>query len=919
MNKKCLLLSIILLISVGLFAQKVILSPTTHVVNLSPNTFIFEDTLSNVSFQEIQKKKFIPYTKKNYVFPFTDHTFWVKINLENQSPLQKDWVFTWDNPMVENVFFYIPQPNGTFKEIKEGCFVYKPQNKFIENLINIPFSTFDGKSHTFYVKIQSQRAHYANFVLYQKNDFEDYNLSHLKRASMINGLFILRGIYLLLLAFFVIKDKTFRQYSMVTIFRSLGFWGFLGILGAMFTKNTTLAMHINQQFYYLMPLWFTLILPSFLEINRFPPYVRILLKIIPLLCVIFCANIFFFYQWYWLKLATMLLVFNNLFIIFLYAVSFIKKYKVEWAYSIPILLGIGSNIHYPARLLGMSDFPGSTIIAYVFFVSEILFFGLFLGRIIRAYEKNKIKTQSELIFNQEQASKLQALDVAKTNFFANISHEFRTPLTLILGPTQDLIKENPSKMVYQIIQRNASRLLELTNQLLDLSKLDAGQLKVDLEEIELTKYFRTLVSSFSSLAVSKDITFEFNQNKATVFGKIDKDKVEKIIINVLSNAFKFTKKGGIVSININYNKTLLIEIHDSGIGISKDNLKNIFSRFYQIDDNKNRKYEGTGIGLALVLELVNVLKGTINVESIENKGTSFFINLPIAFMRNLDETEQKSISHPSIQQTKKEISPKNQADIVKEHLFLPNDNILLIVDDNEDIRSYIRTIFEHEYKIIEAVNGIDGLLKASKTIPNLIISDLMMPEMDGFEFCRILKSEEKTSHIPVVMLTAKANIESRIEGLELGADDYLLKPFNSTEIQVRVKNLIEKQEKLRLFYTQKIIELKPNEVKVNSKEEVFLRKAITIIEQNFADNQFSVEQFSVEMDMSQSQLVRKLKALTNLTGNEFIRDFRLQRAAELLKKKAGTISEIAFQVGFENLSYFSKVFQEKFGKLPSEC
>lgn len=904
-----------LLISVRLFSQIIVLKSSSHVLNLSPNTFIFEDSLSNLSFPEIQKQKFIPYTKDAYLFPFTDHTFWLKVLIENQSQIQKDWVFSWENAMVENIFFYIPQPNGTFKEIKDGCLVYKPQNRFVENTVNVPFSTFDNKAHTFYVKIQSKRGHKASLVLYPKTDYEISNFNAQKRSVFVSGLLILRGVYLLLLAIFVIKDKTFRRYSMLTIFRSLGFWGFLGIFGAMFTKNTTWAMHLNQQFYYLMPLCFAIILPSFLEIHRFPNYVRILLKIIPVLCIIFCVNIFFFYQWYWLKLATILLVFNNLFIVLLYIVSFIKKYKVEWAYSVPLLLGICSNIHYPARLLGMSDFPGSTQISYGLFVSEILFFGLFLGRIIRAYEKNKIKTASELIFNQEQSTKLQALDIAKTNFFANISHEFRTPLTLILAPTQDLIKENPTKTVYQIIHRNASRLLELTNQLLDLSKLDAGQLKVELEETELTKYFRTLLSSFTSLAASKEITFEFNQNKAMVFGKIDKDKIEKIIINVLSNAFKFTKTGGIVSININYNKNLLIEIHDSGIGISKDNLKNIFSRFYQIDDNNNRKYEGTGIGLALVLELVNVLKGTINVESIENKGTSFFINLPITFMRSLDETQQKPTLEPSIQQTMREIFP---ADKIQEHSFSPNDNVLLVVDDNEDIRSYIRTIFEHEYKIIEAVNGIDGLLKANKTIPNLIISDLMMPEMDGFEFCKILKSEEKTSHIPVVMLTAKANLESRIEGLELGADDYLLKPFNSTEIRVRVKNLIEKQEKLRSFYTQKIIELKPYEVKVNSKEEIFLRKAMIIIEQNFANNQFSVEQFSLEMDMSQSQLVRKLKALTNLTGNEFIRDFRLQRAAELLEKKAGTISEIAFQVGFENLSYFSKVFQEKFEKLPSE-
>jgi signal transduction histidine kinase/DNA-binding response OmpR family regulator len=901
------------------FSQTESLKLRGDYLNICPSTFIFEDTTGSLSFEEVQQKTFISHQKQQFIFPFSNHVFWVKFNLKNQSN-ENDWVLVWENAMVENLTFFIPNENGTFHQVKEGCLVYKNKNRFAENTVSVPFNTFDKNAHIFYVKIQSQRGHQANFEVYSDSKFIDYKLSSFKKEGFMNGLFALRIVYLILLAFFVVKDKTFRQYSILTIFRSIGYWGLLGILGASFTTNTKLALHINQQAYYLMPLWFSIVLYSFLEIHRFPKFFRIILKIIPFLTVFLCLNIIIFYKWYWLKAATIMYVFSIFFILLLYIISIIKKYKVEWSYSIPFLLGICSNVHFPARLLGMKDFPGSGIFSTTLFIAEIIVFGLFLGRIIRNYEKNRIITNNELMFNKEQASKLKALDVAKNNFFTNISHEFRTPLTLILAPVEDLINENPNNAVFKIIHRNAYRLLELINQLLDIGKLEDGQMKVMLEKTDLVKYFRTLTSSFSSLAESKGISFEFSQDKQNAIGFIDKDKVEKIVGNLLSNAFKFTEKGKKVSVEIIYKtdiQSVSIEIIDEGIGISNEKILRIFDRFYQIDDTRNRKYEGTGIGLALVKELVNVLEGKIRVESQENIGTSFLVILPINDL--MISSENIGISKDEI--NRKTSHFKIEIEIKNDELGFQKteiDNILLVVDDNADIREYIRGVFENSYQIIEASNGKEGLLKAIEITPTLVISDLMMPEMDGLEFCKKLKSEEKTSHIPVVMLTAKATLESKIEGLELGADDYLLKPFNAKEIQVRVKNLIEKQEKLRQYFTQKTIVLKPTEINVNSKEEAFLKKVMAVIENNLADNQFNVEQFSLEMNMSQSQLVRKLKALTNLTANEFLRHFRLQRAAELLEKKSGTVSEIAFQVGFEHLSYFSKVFQEKFNKLPSE-
>ncbi len=899
------------------YCQNIIISDKQIPQDISSFASVFEDDSNLMSFEEIQKKNFKINTNKVVIFPFSDHTFWVKFTIENHLPNEKKWVLRWVNSLVEHLDFYIPQADGSYKIYKDGGMVYKEKNKFTENLPDVEFEIFDNKAHDYFIKIKSQRGHSGSLEIFTKNNYIEEKYSKFKREGLFNGLFLLRLFYVLLLAFFIIKDKTFLRYSLLIILRSGAYWGIMGILGGTFTKNPVLGMHLNYLFYYLVPLGYVLVIASVLEFKRFPKIVPIIHKIIIALSLILSACIALNYHWYWLKAATYLLVFSIFYSLVLFGISIVKKYKVDWAYAIPILLGMLSNLYLPMRLLGMRDFPGTYAISTTFFVAEILIFGLFLGKIIRNYEKNKVQTENELNLNIELATKLKEIDALKTNFFANISHEFRTPLTLILSPIEDLLKKNPSVEIYKIIHRNANRLLELINQLLDLSKLEAGQMKAELKEVELKQFFRRLTSSFHSLAESKNIAFEVNIFKETIFGKIDEDKVEKIVNNLLSNAFKFTEKGKKVLVDISYlidNQALIIKIKDEGIGISKGKIPKVFDRFYQVDDSKNRKFEGTGIGLALVKELVDVLNGEISVESEENFGTSFILKIPLSLVQKVN-LEEAVDSLQSSTMNKKEFTTSES---IESNQTAKSENILLIVDDNEDIRAYISSIFNESYQIIEAKNGIEGLKKATENIPNLIISDLMMPEMDGFEFCKMLKSDEKTSHIPVIMLTAKANIESRIEGLELGADDYLLKPFNASEIQIRVKNLVEKQEKLRQYFQGNTIELKPNEIKVSSKEAIFIKKVKDIAEIHLSESNFSAVEFAEEMNMSQTQLLRKLKALTNQTINEFIRDFRLQRAADLLSKKAATVSEIAYQVGFESLSYFTKTFQEKFGKLPSE-
>ena len=572
--------------------------------------------------------------------------------------------------------------------------------------------------------------------------------------------------------------------------------------------------------------------------------------------------------------------------------------------------------------------------AYLFYMVVL---GLLIWLFIRL-QAQRLFLQQQVAFKQQEASRLEELDAIKTRFFTNISHEFRTPLTLILGPLADLKKRFPDEMIIPLMERNSNRLMALINQLLDLSKLEAGDLQLDLVPGDMAAFLRTLGSSFDSLANSRNIRFTFEQEQASFRTRFDWDKLEKIVTNLLSNAFKFTPEGQAVRMKVVYDgasMTLLVE--DTGIGIPAANLPKIFDRFYQrsarVPTRGLRPHEGTGIGLTLVHELVKVLGGTIEVFSTEGVGTTFTVNLPLelvdeagvpqgfgqsdtAFVAVLSEaTPQPAMRVPN--------DPVLPADRVPSPSNASPENVLLIIDDNDDIRAYLRAVFGKEYQIVEAEDGQQGLERATELTPNLVICDLMMPRLDGFGFCQALKTQEATSHIPVVMLTAKATVQDRIEGFELGADEYLTKPFNADEIRVRVRNLLDKQERLRQYFGKQpvsapIVSVADDTTPVLSREAIFLQKARQMVDAHYADSNFGVDQLSAAMNLSPSQLLRKLKALTGLTAVEFLRQYRLERAATLLTSRAGTVSEIAYRVGFESLSYFTRTFQEQYGVLPSE-
>ncbi len=565
--------------------------------------------------------------------------------------------------------------------------------------------------------------------------------------------------------------------------------------------------------------------------------------------------------------------------------------------------------------------PWRTWWAYTLYV--IAFGGVVYAA--RRFEIQRERLKNDLKMKHVEAESLRELDEMKTRFFANISHEFRTPLTLILGPVEQLmekIKDEKDSERLSLIRRNASKLLQLINQLLDLSRLEARKVKLKASRSNLIPFVRGIAKSFSSLAEKRGIGLQVQSTDETLELYFDKDAMEKVFVNLISNALKFTKEGGMVRVDITRGAENSAEVcvSDTGVGIPVKDVGRIFDRFHRSETASPREFEGTGIGLALVQELVHIHHGTVAVKSIVGEGSSFIVRLPMG-KNHLSQDEIVEESIVTEEKVRARLADAGGVEPVEktsgESVVDSDKTIVLLVEDSADVRAYVKEQIDSSYNVVEAVDGMDGLEKALAIVPDLVVSDLMMPKMDGYELCKKLKTDEKTSHIPVILLTAKAGDEDKLQGLETGADDYLIKPFNSKELVVRIRNLIELRRKLRQRFSESLV-VKPRDIAVNSVDQIFLEKILAIIETHMGDEEFTVERLSEEMGMSHMQLHRKLKALTSQSASLFIRHQRLQRGMELLRNNAGNVSEIAYRVGFSSPAYFTKCFREQFGSLPSD-
>jgi signal transduction histidine kinase/DNA-binding response OmpR family regulator/ligand-binding sensor domain-containing protein len=547
-----------------------------------------------------------------------------------------------------------------------------------------------------------------------------------------------------------------------------------------------------------------------------------------------------------------------------------------------------------------------------------------------------------------QSEKLKEMDKVKSRFFANISHEFRTPLTLIMGPLEQMLsREQPDttdgkeKKKLKLMLRNSQRLLNLINQLMDLSKFESGKMKLKVSPQNIVAFVKGITASFEIAAEQHELDLQFQAQEDSIILYFDSEKLEKVMGNLLSNAIKFTPPGGKVTVTVNKNTdpddafpsgSLEISVCDTGIGIETGQLPHIFDHFYQVDASRihELKEKGSGIGLSLAKELVTLHQGQIDVRSRKegDSGTCFTVRLPLGNQHlapgeTIDDAEpppeteiQNDIPAHYMETVEKEEEKAVQKEGIQSAARQNDKNIILIVEDSPDVREYIKSTLESHYTVLEAGNGKEGIDKALETIPDLIISDIMMPELDGYELCRVLKKDVNTSHVPIILLSAKASEESIVEGLVTGADDYITKPFNAKILSVRVKNLIDLRSQLQLKIKRQNV-LQPAEINVSSVDETFLKDLQDVIEKNLSDSDFNVEELSKKLYMSRASLYRKIMAITGESPNHFIRSYRLKRAAQLLQANFGNVTEVALEVGFSNMAHFSKCFKEAFHQLPS--
>ena len=540
------------------------------------------------------------------------------------------------------------------------------------------------------------------------------------------------------------------------------------------------------------------------------------------------------------------------------------------------------------------------------------------------------RLRSELRIEIIEKEKETELHEAKLRFFTNISHEFKTPISLILGPAQWLsekLTDNPQlSQKVNLIRNQAKYLLNLMEQLLEFRKVEKDTMKLECRKSNIVEFIKNIKDSFEIYAQQKDITFEMDSSHRFIPIWFDEKKMDKIIYNILSNAFKYTGPGGIISIHIKETlqngerKGVLIQISDTGKGISKESLPRIFDRFYQEDEHMG----GSGIGLSLTKSLVEIHKGKIWVESEEGIGSRFFLEFLSGegHLEAKDKSEPHNlVKDPQLKDVFLDLADIDETIKKTDEIFSrvnsASKKTLLIVEDHFELRNFIKEIFQGSFRVLVAGNGAEALEIIEKEFPVAVISDVRMPEMDGIELCKRIKTNQSYSHIPVILLTSKDSVENRLEGLKTGADAYLTKPFQIHHLMVQLNNILENREIIYEKFKNGL-PLDFNETPISSMESEFLERVMSIVKNHLEDPDFDSIEFAREMYMNRTQFYRKMKAITNLTPAEFLRNYRLAIAAQLISSEGLNISEVIYRVGMKSRSNFTRCFKEKYGINPHD-
>lgn len=896
------------------------ITPTSRgIVDITTQAQLFTDVTGTLGVEAVRKQTFLPLNAELWFLPFSDYATWAKWEFKNTSGKEQKYAIHLKNELIENTELYqYDSARQQFVLVSATNFLTPKQKKLASNE-PLHFITLSATETTeVYIRVRSKRGLVINAVTFPAHATAEVLTANYGRMAFFNGALVFRLLLVLILGFFVIRVRTFRAYSFYILFKTVGYWGIINYIGPLFATNPVAAQKIDY-FAYTSNTYFVVLLAVVLfpVLQKGAKLTLVLLTLLGLMAInqVLLLND---YAWEYVKAGAIIQTVVSGFVLFLYAFSIFKRHNVQHFYAIPFVLGIVGFMLMNVQVLTQIPIPFAGLLTFVLFIAEILIFIFFLGKIFRENEVSKLAALQESLNKEVQVRQLRELDELKSQFFTNISHELKTPLTLITGPFSELRKRYPHDKFLDLVLPNVKRLQELVHQLLDIQTIEEGKQTLRFERLDLANYLRTHVLAFESFAETKQITIHLDQSHAYFWCCVDVDKLSKIINNLLSNAIKYAPDNSHVWVEVIYTETpksLELRVRDEGSGIAAKDLPHVFDRFYRVE---NATTQGSGVGLALVKELVGLWGGSVSVASEPTVGTVFTVSLPV------DENTWKEYMMVGA-----EVAPSvvNESELVVNIL---EDNtageknserpLLLVVDDNPDMRTYLQLLLADEYEIITATNGLEGIEKADETVPDLIISDLMMPQMDGFAFSRKIKGQRTSSHVPIVMLTAKATKASKMEGLDIGIDHYLHKPFDADELRGIIRNCLANRRRLQ----QAVLQATNGNGMSNVSDAIdplasqFMQQLTEVLTNHYTNPKLAIGELAERMHLSEKQLRRKLNAVAGVSPVAYLRKFRLQQAAILLRKPGAAVSEIAYAVGYENLSYFAKIFQEEYGRSPSE-
>lgn len=931
-----LILFILLFFASTLDAKKYSIEESNSEYILTEYLEIFHDKTGELTFERIKNNSSLFTPLNSWTTDLLpEEVYWGKIEISNEISGNNDyleWVLHF-SLIFTDLKIYVVDSVGFVKNYRSGFFLPTHQKSFAptskQNIVKIQIPV--GETVAFYFRTENKRKFITSVFDLTIQQSASYH-SALQKEKQQNGMYF--GFVVMMLVynfflFFISRDNTYLYYSIyilgITFFSMYNSGDLADYIQSWFLYEKPQLIYFFKPFGYISFMGYLTFVRSFLDLKTLLPTWDKVFKIFSYLTIPVIV-IDYYLMWYSnfsYNIADIPAVFYAFSFFILCFSVLIPIYKTKDRKGLFIivgfsLMGLGLLATIWMRLQSV-DF--SVVYFRIGTILEIVIFSL--GMAFRQKEVEDEKRKGDFALEKakilqdiehKEAERLKDLNNLKSRLYTNITHEFRTPLTVIMGMTESIDGHDEAK---EMIQRNSNNLLRLINQVLDLSKAESGNLKMDLVQADIINFLQYLTESFHSMANAKDIQLTFYSEEKEIVMDFDEQKIQHIIYNLLSNAIKYTPEKGKIVFHVKQEEgKLCLKVKDNGQGIAPKDQPYIFDRFYKVDQSSLAKIDGVGIGLALTKELIEFLNGEILLESVLGEGSEFIVYLPINRSEEKDVDTLDPIRHEEkIDVEEKEITPKFEPELMDLNFDKNEIPQLLLVEDNEDVITYIKSCINEDYNIEVARDGQEGIEKAFELIPDIIISDLMMPRKNGFEVCRTLKHDEKTSHIPIILLTAKATQEDKIEGLETGADAYMMKPFQKIELKTRVKKLIENRIALQAKYKGNLTAISK---KTTSSEDEFFQKVIQIIQKELDNPNFSVAELSKEMHLSSTQMYRKLKALTGLPPSKFIRRFRLQNSLELLQNSSMNIAEIAYEVGFSDPNYFSRAFSEEFGKSPSE-